>query len=258
MKAASSPSRALVCLLAAAPLFCSLGMQGCAPSAAKATPASAPTARASSAPQTAGTAKPAATLAGPRPSATPRPLQPTTKACSALQCLPIAQKRAQAWQADAVLTTVIGGNIAVDGSSLVCDGKAETWSYEFVSISAGKKLRVSVEQGAFKSQMESEIKDYAGKPIPKADLEKMYAGLLPLSAWKVDSTQAVETTNELFRAKYNVEPRLISMILWNTQWADLLSGKVTPWVRWVISYGPEQYPFQATVDAGSGEVKERP
>ncbi|MCL6430336.1 MAG: hypothetical protein K6V36_05675 [Anaerolineae bacterium] len=233
-------------------------MQGCTPPVAKATPTSVPAARVSSTPQTAGTAKPTATLVGPRPSATLRPLQPTTKACSALQCLPIALKQAQAWQADAVLTTVIGGNTAVDGSRLVCDGKAETWSYKFVSISAGKDLTVFIEQGAFKTQMESEITDYAGKPFPKADLEKMYAGLLPLSAWKVDSTQAVETTNELFRAKYNVEPRMIGMILWNTKWADLLSGNVTPWVRWVISYDPERYPFQATVDAGSGEVKERP
>nr|MBC7244674.1 hypothetical protein [Chloroflexota bacterium] len=72
-------------------------------------------------PSTTPTEKPAATPTA-RPSPTPQPtvLKPLAKVGSALEWYPIAEKEAMAWQGDAVLHSVVSGNIASDGSSLPC------------------------------------------------------------------------------------------------------------------------------------------
>lgn len=195
----------------------------------------------------------------PWPSQTPQPtaVKPIAKVGSALEWYPIAEKEAIAWQSDAVLHSVVGGNIAMDGSSLPCDGRAELWTYSFVSVATQKKLTVSVQAGALSSEAESALTRLDGQPLTQEDLE-LYSHLCLSSDWKVDSTQAAQISNPLFKAKYNVEPRLISYVMFNTKYLDFLNNKTINWMYWVISYDPEKYPFQVTMDARTGEVKERP
>ena len=208
--------------------------------------------------QAAPTAKPAATVAA-RPSSTPRPTltKPAVKLGTELEWYAIAEQAAAGWQADAVLHSVIGGNIAGDGSSLPCDGKAELWTYDFVSVAAQKTLMVGVRAGAVSSKGDSALTRPDGAPLTPQDLE-FYIQLYAAGDWQVDSTQAAQTTNMLFKAKYNVEPEDISYVMFNTKYLDVLNNKATNWMRWVISYDPEKYPFQVKVDARTGEVKDRP
>lgn len=202
--------------------------------------------------------KPAASPTA-RPSQIPQPtmVKPTAKVGSALEWYPIAEKEAIAWQSDAVLHSAVGGNIAMDGSSLPCDGRAELWTYSFVSTATQKKLTVSVQAGALSSKSESALTRLDGQPLTQEDLE-FYSHLYSSSDWKVDSTQAAQVSNPLFKAQYNVEPRLISYVMFNTKYLDVLNNKAINWMYWVISYDPEKYPFQVTMDARTGEVKERP
>jgi len=204
------------------------------------------------------TKKPIATLMA-RPSQIPQPtaVKPIAKVGSALEWYPIAEKEAIAWQNDAVLHSVVGGNIAMDGSSLPCDGRAELWTYSFVSVATQKKLTVSVQAGALSSKGERALTRVDGQPLTQEDLE-FYSHLYLSSDWKVDSTQAAQVSNPLFKAKYNVEPRLISYVMFNTKYLDFVNNKATNWMYWVISYDPDKYPFQVTMDARTGEVKERP
>lgn len=204
------------------------------------------------------TAKPAATVAA-RPSSTPRPAptKAATKVGTALEWYAIAEQAAVAWQADAVLHSAVGGNIAGDGSSLPCDGKAELWTYDFVSVVAQKTLTVGVRAGAVSSKGDSALTRPDGSPLTAQDLE-FYSQLYAAGDWKVDSTQAAQTTNVLFKAKYNVEPGHIAYVMFNAKYLDVLNNKATNWMRWVISYDPEKYPFQVKVDARTGEVKDRP
>jgi hypothetical protein len=196
---------------------------------------------------------------GARPSSTPRPAptKPAVKQGTALEWYPIAEQVALGWQADAALRSATGNNIAGDGSSLPCDGKAELWTYTFVSVAAQKTLTVGVRAGAVSSKADSVLTRLDGAPLTQQDLE-FYSQLYRASAWKVDSTQLAQTANELFKAKYNVEPGQIAYVMFNTKYLDVLNNKATNWMYWVISYDPEKYPFQVTVDARTGEVKDRP
>ncbi len=208
--------------------------------------------------QTPPTTRPTAT-AGARPSRTPQPT-PTKlalKVGTALEWYSIAEQAAREWQADAVLHSAVGGNIAGDGGSLPCDGRAELWTYDFVSVVAQKTLTVGVRAGTVSSKGDSAITRPDGSPPTPQDLE-FYSQLYAAGDWKVDSTQAAQTTNVLFKAKYNVEPGHISYVMFNTKYLDVLNNKATNWMLWVISYDPEKYPFQVTLDARTGEVKDRP
>ena len=205
------------------------------------------------------TARPTRT-AGASPSKTPGPTatKAAVKVSTALEWYPIAERAALAWQADAVLQEADGNNIAGDGGSLPCDGRAEQWSYGFVSVAAQKTLSVYVRAGAVSSQADSAL-TWMGSPPPLSpEALEFYSQLYAARDWKVDSTQVAQTANELFKAKYNVEPGQIAYVMFNTQFLDVLANKTTKWMYWVISYDPEKYPFQVKVDARTGEVKNRP
>lgn len=207
-----------------------------------------------------GTPKPTPTAA-PKVAATNTP-EPTlakaeAKVGTALEWYPIAEQVASEWQSDAVLDSVVGGNIAGDGSTLPCDGKAESWAYSFLSISAQKRLAVRVTHGAMNLKQEAEL-TFLGKPLTSEAIA-FFSGLYPASDWKIDSTQAVQVANELFDKKYSIEPQgIVSYAMFNTKYLDILTQKTPNWMYWVISYDPERYPFQVTMDARTGEVKDRP
>lgn len=190
---------------------------------------------------------------------TPKPTlaEPQVKRGTALEWYPLAEQVASKWQADAVLHSVVGGNIASDGSSLPCDGKAELWAYSFTSLSAEKKLTVHIQGGTVSLQQEEALKHLGVSPLPP-EAKALYSNLYPSSDWKVDSTQAAQAANALFKEKYRVEPNIISYVMFNTKYLDVLKNETPNWMYWVISYDPEKYPFQVTLDARSGEVKERP
>jgi hypothetical protein len=235
-------------------------LSGCAPKAVpterpppvtRPTNTSQPTARATTAPPT--PAKPATRPA----TAVPTFGKPSTQVGTALAWYPTAERVALARQGDAVLYSVVGGNIASDGSSLPCDGKAELWTYSFVSVAAQQTLVVALRGGAVASQGSSPLTRLDGQPLTTQDLE-MYSGLYPTADWKVGSPQATQTANVLFQARYNVEPRHISYVWFNTKYLDFINNTKTNWMYWVLSYDPEKYPFQVTLDARTGEVKERP
>jgi hypothetical protein len=205
------------------------------------------------------TARPTRTP-GASPSSTPRPTltKQAVKLGTALEWYPVAEQAALAWQADAILHEADGNNIAGDGGSLPCDGKAEQWSYAFVSVAAQKTLSVYVRAGKVSSQGDTAL-TWMGSPPPlSAEALEFYSQLYPASDWKVDSTQVAQTANGLFKAKYNVEPGNIAYVMFNTKYLDVLANKATNWMYWVISYDPEKYPFQVKVDARTGEVKNRP
>jgi hypothetical protein len=197
---------------------------------------------------------------GASPSKTPYPTP--TKAVvtlgTALEWYPVAEQAALAWQADAVLTAADGNNISRDGGSLPCNGQAEQWSYSFASVAAQKTLSVYVRAGTVSSQMDSALTYMGSTPPLSAEVLALYSELYPASDWKVDSTQVAQTTNALFKAKYNVEPEQIVYVLFNTKYLDVLNNKATNWMYWVISYDPEKYPFQVKVDAQTGAVKNKP
>lgn len=209
--------------------------------------------------EVAPTARPAATV-GAKPTSTRRPTETKAAAAvgTALEWYPLAEAVALGWQADSVLVSAVGGNIAGDGGSLPCDGRAELWSYSFVSVVVQQTLAVYVKAGAVSSKEDSPLTYMGSKPpLPPAALEA-YAQLYPAVEWKVDSTQAAQTTNALFKEKYGVEPGHISYVMFNSKYLDVLKNQATNWMRWVISYDPEKYPFQVVVDARTGEVKSRP
>jgi hypothetical protein len=239
--------RTLSILLLAAALL----LSACAPKAASTqTPQQAARPTSTSRP---ATAQPAARPA----TAVPTFGKPTTSAGTALGWYPVAEKAALAWKADAVVYSVVGGNTSRDGSSLPCDGKAEQWTYSFVSVSAKESLTVYVVGGAVSSQGGSALTRPDGSPYTQGDLEQ-YIGLYPTADWKVDSAAAIQTANVPFQAKYNVEPRNVAYVWFNGKYLDIINDKATNWMRWVLSYDPEKYPFQVTLDALTGEVKARP
>jgi len=181
---------------------------------------------------------------------------PSGSVGSALEWYPLVDKAAKEWQPDAVVNVVIGGNIAAGGGSLPCDGKAERWNYTFVSAAAQKKLQIAAQGGVLDPQTESALTTPDGKTLSEKDLE-LYKDTCTASDWKVDSTQAATAANALFTAKYTVKPKTISYVLFNNKTVDM-SGKTVNWMRWIISYDPEKYPFQVTLDARTGEVKAQP
>jgi len=205
------------------------------------------------------TAAPTSTT-GSRPSSTPRrtPTAVAGKPGTALEWYPVAAQAAQGWQADAVVSSAVGGNTASDGGTLPCDGKAELWSYSFLSVATQKTLTVYVRGGAVASQKESDLTYMGSTPPLPAPVLEYYSGLYAASDWKVDSTDAAQATNALFKGKYNVEPGTISYVMFNSKYQDAVRNTTTNWMRWVISYDPEKHPFQVTLDARSGEVKSRP
>lgn len=205
------------------------------------------------------TARPTATV-GVRPSSTARATltKAAVKLGTALEWYSIAEPVALGWQADAVVHSAVGGNIAGDGGSLPCDGKAELWTYTFVSVAAQKTLTVGVKAGAVSSQADSDLTIMGNKPPFPPEALESYSQLYPAADWKVDSTQAAQTANALFKEKYSVEPSSISYVMFNSKYLDVLNNKARNWMRWVISYDPEKYPFQVTLDARTGEVKSRP
>ncbi|MDI7275324.1 MAG: hypothetical protein QME94_05050 [Anaerolineae bacterium] len=215
-------------------------------------------------PQSGPQAGPAATVAvpaaagtqAPGPSATPEPARPSAQVGSALEWYPMAAEIAQGWQPDAVLHSVVGGNVASDGSSLPCDGRAELWNYTFVSVGARKNLQVFVRGGKVDSQLEDDLKAM-GQPVDDESIQ-YYTDLCPSGDWKVDSTQATEVANREFRARYNQEPGIVSYVMFNAKYMDLINNKTIPWMYWNIAYDPERTPFSLTLDARTGEVKERP
>jgi hypothetical protein len=47
-------------------------------------------------------------------------------------------------------------------------------------------------------------------------------------------------------------------MMFNTKYLDILNNKTPNWMYWALSYDPEKYPSQVTMDACTGEVKQRP
>ena len=60
----------------------------------------------------------------------------------------------------------------------------------------------------------------------------LYTQLYPASDWKVDSTQAAQTTHALFKDKYGVEPGTVSYVMFNSQYQDAVKNTFTNWMRW--------------------------
>jgi hypothetical protein len=221
-------------------------------------PKAAPTPSPAAAPRAQATVVPSPGQANKTPQGLPQPTSsaPSGSVGSALEWYPLVDKAAKEWQSDAVVNAVIGGNIAAGGGSLPCDGKAERWNHTFVSVAAQKKLQIAVQGGVLGPQTESALTTPDGKALSEKDLEP-YKDTYTASDWKVDSTQAATAANALFTAKYTVEPKTISYVLFNNKTVDM-TGKTVNWMRWIVSYDPEKYPFQVTLDARTGEVKAQP
>lgn len=150
-----------------------------------------------------------------------------------------------------MLTKAIGGNIARDGSTLPCDGKAQQWDYEFFSLAAKKMYQVFVVDGAVTLKKEYGIKSSDPNWVPDQETLELYTGLYPVSDWKIDSTAAAEKANAIFKDKYGIEPRHISYVLFNGK--NIFTKKKQE-MEWSIAYDPEHYPCKVTIDARTGEV----